>query len=63
MLLSTTGVLQDRKIKCYIGVVSGEPILGAIDVIGVDLDYATIGGKGSMVMVVATGTAVEVESL
>jgi len=106
MLVTTTNTLQDRKIKDYYGIVSGEAILGAnifkdlfagirdivggrskayeeelrkakaaaIDemiqqaqdyganaVIGVDLDYEAIGSNGSMLMVVATGTAVLVE--
>ena len=106
MLVTTTNTLQDRKIKDYFGIVSGEAILGsnifkdmfagirdivggrskayeeelrkakavAIDemiaqaqdyganaVIGVDLDYEAIGSNGSMLMVVATGTAVLVE--
>lgn len=34
---------------------------GANAVIGVDLDYETVGNNGSMLMVVATGTAVLVE--
>lgn len=35
--------------------------LGANAVIGVDLDYETIGERGSMMMVSASGTAVRVE--
>ena len=35
--------------------------LGANAVIGVDLDYETIGGNGSMLMVSANGTAVIIE--
>ncbi|MDJ0950101.1 MAG: heavy metal-binding domain-containing protein [Alphaproteobacteria bacterium] len=35
--------------------------LGANAVIGVDLDYETVGDKGSMLMVVASGTAVTVK--
>ena len=31
------------------------------DVIGVDIDYETIGSNGSMLMVSATGTAVRIE--
>ncbi len=33
--------------------------LGANAVIGIDLDFETIGSNGSMLMVVATGTAVK----
>jgi len=104
MLITTTATLQDRKIRKYIGVVTGEAILGAnifkdffagirdivggrsaayekelrrakeiameemqIEarrlganaIIGVDLDYETVGK--SMLMVSASGTAIEVE--
>lgn len=104
MLISTTTTLQNKNIKRYLGVVSGEAILGANifrdffagirdivggrsgayekelrrakeiamsemqqeakmlganAVIGIDLDYETIGS--SMLMVSASGTAVEIE--
>ena len=36
-------------------------LLGANAVIGVDLDYETVRGSGSMLMVTACGTAVTVE--
>lgn len=32
--------------------------LGANAILGVDLDFETVGGSGSMLMVIATGTAV-----
>lgn len=35
--------------------------MGANAVVGVDLDYETVGGNGSMLMVTASGTAVRVE--
>lgn len=35
--------------------------LGANAVIGVDLDYETVGESGSMLMVTAAGTAVSIE--
>lgn len=35
--------------------------LGANAVIGIDLDYETVGGQGSMLMVTVSGTAVVVE--
>ena len=35
--------------------------MGANAVIGVDLDYETVGGSGSMLMVTANGTAVTIE--
>lgn len=36
-------------------------MMGANAVIGVDLDYETVGSGGSMLMVTASGTAVRVE--
>ena len=35
--------------------------MGANAVIGVDLDYETVGRSGSMLMVTANGTAVTIE--
>lgn len=34
--------------------------MGANAIIGVDLDFETVGGNGSMLMVIASGTAVRV---
>ncbi|MBO5795494.1 MAG: heavy metal-binding domain-containing protein [Bacteroides sp.] len=106
MLVTTTSSLQDKRIIRYLGIVSGETIIGANvfrdffagirdivggrsgsyeevlrqakdtalkemqqqamamggnAVIGVDLDYETVGSNGSMLMVTASGTAVVVE--
>jgi uncharacterized protein YbjQ (UPF0145 family) len=106
MLVTTTDVLQDRRIRHYLGIVGGEAIMGAnlfkdllagirdivggrsqayekelrkakaiaIEemseqaatmganaVIGVGFDYETVGAKNTMLVVVATGTAVLVE--
>jgi uncharacterized protein YbjQ (UPF0145 family) len=106
MIVTTTPSVEGRRIKQYLGVVTGEAILGANvfkdffagirDIIGgrsasyerelrrardialaevqqaaadlganalvgVDLDYETVGGQGSMLMVSVSGTAVEVE--
>ena len=106
MLVITTNTVEGRKITKYIGIVSGEAILGANifkdffagirdivggrsaayeeelrkakdialaemtqqaqmmggnAVIGVDLDYETIGANGSMLMVSASGTAIVLE--
>ena len=36
-------------------------LLGANAVVGVDLDYETVGNSGSMLMVTASGTAVRIE--
>lgn len=106
MLVTTTPIIEGKRIIRYYGIVSGETIiganvfrdflagirdfvggrsgayeevlrqakdtairemeeqaarLGANAVIGVDLDYKTVGGSGSMLMVTATGTAVTIE--
>ncbi len=105
MIIVTTPSLEGRRITRYVGLVSGEAILGANifrdlfagirdivggrsaayehelrkakdlavaemtqqavalganAIIGVDLDYETIGSGGSMLMVSASGTAVVV---
>ncbi|MFK5957504.1 MAG: heavy metal-binding domain-containing protein [Lutibacter sp.] len=104
MILSTTNTLETHQIKEYIGIVSGETIiganifkdifagirdiiggrsssyekvlreaksialkemeeqaqrLGASAIIGIDLDYETVGAKGAMLMVTASGTAIK----
>jgi uncharacterized protein YbjQ (UPF0145 family) len=106
MLITTTNTIEGKKIVKYVGLVSGETIiganifkdlfagirdivggrsgsyeqvlregkdtavnemqqyaaaLGANAIIGVDLDYETVGSGGSMLMVAATGTAVIIE--
>jgi uncharacterized protein YbjQ (UPF0145 family) len=106
LVLSTTPTLENKKISAYLGIVTGESIiganlfrdifagirdivggrsgsyeevlreakdnaltemeenarrLGATAVVGVDLDYETVGANGSMLMVTASGTAVITE--
>ena len=99
MLITTTPIIEGKRIVKYYGIVSGETIIGANvfrdlfasirdivgghsgayeevlrkakdtalqemqaqAVIGVDLDYETVGGSGSMLMVTANGTAVKIE--
>lgn len=106
MLITTTPQIEGKKVRAYLGVVSGEAILGADifkdlfagirnivggraasyeqelrrakdialeemaenaknlganAVIGVDLDYETLGQGGNMLMVSASGTAVKYE--
>jgi uncharacterized protein YbjQ (UPF0145 family) len=103
MILSTTPQIEGNPISNYLGVVTGETIiganvfrdffagirdivggrsgsyeevlreakdtaikemteraagLGATAVVGIDLDYETVGNGGSMLMVVCSGTAV-----
>ena len=105
MILTTTNTLETHPIKEYLGIVSGETIiganifkdffagirdivggrsgsyekvlreakeialkemqeqaqrLGANAVIGIDLDYETVGPNGGMLMVTASGTAVKI---
>ena len=104
MILTTTNTLETHQVKEYLGIVTGETIiganifkdffagirdivggrsgsyekvlreakdtalkemkdqaqsLGASAVIGIDLDYETVGPKGGMLMVTASGTAVK----
>ena len=104
MIITTTNTLETHPIKEYLGIVTGETIiganifkdffagirdivggragsyekvlreakdtalkemqeealkLGASAVIGVDLDYETVGKKGGMLMVTASGTAIK----
>lgn len=106
MLMTTTPQVEGRTVKKYLGVVTGEAIMGANifrdlfagvrdivggrsaayekelqtarsiafaeledkasfvganAVVGIDLDYETVGANGSMLMVSITGTAVLVE--
>lgn len=106
MVMTTTNNLESRVVKKYLGVVTGEAILGANifkdifagirdivggrsasyerelqearriafteleekanrvganAVIGIDIDYETIGANGSMLMVSVSGTAVFAE--
>ena len=106
MLITTTPQIEGKRITAYLGVVSGEAImgadifkdlfagirnivggraaayenelrrakdiamtemaenaktLGATAVVGVDLDYETLGQGGNMLMVSASGTAVKLE--
>lgn len=106
MIMTTTNHLEGKEIKKYLGIVTGEAILGAnifkdifagirdivggrsgsyekelqsarklafeemeakansvgaTAILGIDVDYETIGAKGSMLMVTACGTAVLAE--
>ena len=103
MILSTTNNVDGKPVKDYLGIVTGETIIGANivkdvfasirdivggrsgsyervlreakdtalkemkenaeklnadAVIGIDLDYETVGNRGGMLMVTASGTAV-----
>lgn len=105
MIVTTTPSVEGKKINTYLGIVTGEAIMGANifrdlfagvrdiiggrsgayeeelgrareialqemqdeaqkrganAVIGIDLDYEVLGANGSMLMVTASGTAVQV---
>ena len=105
MLLTTTNNIEGHPVKEYLGVITGETIiganiikdffagirdivggrsgsyekvlreakdsamqeleerayrLGATAIIGIDLDYETVGPNGGMLMVTASGTAVKI---
>jgi uncharacterized protein YbjQ (UPF0145 family) len=105
MILTTTNTIETHPVKEYLGIVSGETIiganifkdffagirdivggrsgsyekvlreakeialkemqeqaqrLGANAVIGIDLDYETVGPNGGMLMVTASGTAIKI---
>jgi uncharacterized protein YbjQ (UPF0145 family) len=54
-------VLREAKATALREMGTEAAALGANAVIGVDLDYETIGANGSMLMVTAAGTAVRIE--
>ncbi|MCY4477544.1 MAG: heavy metal-binding domain-containing protein [Gammaproteobacteria bacterium] len=58
MILTTTPSVEGKTIREYRGIVTGEAIVGANAVVGIDLDYEVVGTGGSMLMVAASGTAV-----
>ena len=51
-------VLEQAKEDALRELAEKAQALGANGVLGVDLDFETIGSGGSMLMVIATGTAV-----
>ncbi|MFZ5833790.1 MAG: YbjQ family protein [Pseudomonadota bacterium] len=54
-------VLKDGRDKAMTDMIAEAEKLGANAVIGVDIDYESLGAKGSMLMVSITGTAVRLE--
>jgi uncharacterized protein YbjQ (UPF0145 family) len=54
-------VLNDARQTAIAELTDKAEALGANAVIGVDIDYETIGSNGSMLMVTAAGTAVRIE--
>jgi uncharacterized protein YbjQ (UPF0145 family) len=58
MIITTTGDIEGHTINAYLGIVAGEAVVGANAIVGLSLDYEVVGTKGSMLMVIAAGTAV-----
>jgi uncharacterized protein YbjQ (UPF0145 family) len=56
-------VLNDARQTAIAELTDKAERLGANAVIGVDIDYETVGQNGSMLMVTAAGTAVVIETL
>jgi uncharacterized protein YbjQ (UPF0145 family) len=54
-------VLQDARETAISDLTAKAARMGANAVIGVDIDYETIGSNGSMLMVSVSGTAVRIE--
>ena len=54
-------VLNDARKTAVSEMTDKAELLGANAVIGVDIDYETVGTNGSMLMVTAAGTAVRIE--
>ncbi len=54
-------VLNDARETAVSEMTNKAAQLGANAVIGVDIDYETVGANGSMLMVTAAGTAVRIE--
>jgi uncharacterized protein YbjQ (UPF0145 family) len=53
-------VIDEARTSAMTELVAKAQSLGANAVIGIDLDFETVGTGGSMLMVIATGTAVRV---
>ncbi len=53
-------VLQDAKEKALQELAERATAMGANAVVGIDLDYETLGAQGSMLMVTCSGTAVRI---
>lgn len=53
-------VLEEAKEHALRELAEKAQAMGANAILGVDLDFETVGGSGSMLMVIATGTAVRI---
>lgn len=57
---SYENVLNEARHKAIQEMTMNAQSLGANAILGVDIDYETLGMKGSMIMVTCAGTAVEI---
>lgn len=53
-------VLMEAKQQAMDELIQRSQLLGANAVVGIDLDFETVGSGGSMLMVIASGTAVRI---
>jgi uncharacterized protein YbjQ (UPF0145 family) len=53
-------VIEEARSNAMTELVQKGEAIGANAIIGIDLDFETVGSNGSMLMVIATGTAVRV---
>lgn len=53
-------VIEEARQSALLELEQKAQAMGATAVVGVDLDFETVGSGGSMLMVVATGTAVKI---
>jgi uncharacterized protein YbjQ (UPF0145 family) len=53
-------VIDEARQNAMTELIQRAQAMGANAIVGIDLDFETVGGGGSMMMVIATGTAVRV---
>lgn len=53
-------VIEEARTSAMNELIQKAQSIGATAIIGIDLDFETIGASGSMLMVMATGTAVRI---
>ena len=53
-------VIEEARMNALHELEAKASVMGANAVVGIDLDFETIGANGSMLMVVASGTAVQI---
>lgn len=53
-------VIEEARTNAMAELIQKGQAMGANAIIGIDLDFETVGANGSMLMVIATGTAVRV---